>query len=528
MGITSSNFFSWKCFILIFAFFIPIENLFSDENLINAGFFPAAPLVSDTDGEPDGFFVELLERIAEEDGWQLNWIKGAWNEQLHRLEKGELDILPAVGLTMERMDKFDFSILPAYIDSGVLYIRKDDEINDLKSLEGKKVAGVEGSIFTKGFIDYLSSFGVESSILYTSNNIEAMQYLEQGKVDAAICIYSLGNELTKSFNVKITSVTFSPINLMYAVKKGESQEFLEYLNRRLSELIHNENSYYYELYQKWINPKPESWTIPMWIKSAVMFLLLAAGIMIVWIVLLRLKVKSRTWTLETEVIKKTKVEEELKSALEQKDLLLHELYHRNKNTLQMIYGMIQLKSFEFSENRLIHEFVKSMGSRIMAISLVHQMLYEADDFSRISLDAYIKQLTDLNIGSFSDMDTVIDAEISVDKIYLEIDAAVPFGLVLNELITNSLKYAFKETKRGLINITLHKTENNYYILEYSDDGIQIENISDISDSSGFGIRMIKKLVESQLNGRLYFSAGTPKGLTCRIELPETLYNPRLY
>jgi len=163
--------------------------------------------------------------------------------------------------------------------------------------------------------------------------------------------------------------------------------------------------------------------------------------------------------------------DDLQQSVREKETLLRELYHRTKNTLQMIQGLVVLQASEAAEDPAVQELVRKTEDRIQAISLVHQKLYSTRDLSRIPLKAYIEDLAALVVRGYGGDDAPVRLEVEAEDRSLLIDTAVPFGLILNELITNSLKYAFPDGKPGSIRIALKPSGPGRLNLDYRDDGV---------------------------------------------------------
>ena len=167
---------------------------------VRVGVFPAAPLVLNTDGRPQGLYIDLIEYFANSLGWQVEYVDKPWDELLTALEKGEIDLLPAVAVTPERDAVYDYSKYPPFIDSGVIFTGRSFQLETVFDLQGARVAGVEGSMFTTAFETYAASFGVKCEIVPETDNPAVMQAVSDGTEDAGVCIYSLGLDLARRYN----------------------------------------------------------------------------------------------------------------------------------------------------------------------------------------------------------------------------------------------------------------------------------------------------------------------------------------
>ncbi len=220
-------------------------------------------------------------------------------------------------------------------------------------------------------------------------------------------------------------------------------------------------------------------------------------------------------------------EKNIKKLLSEKDILIRELYHRTKNTMQVIRALIMLQAAEYSSNEEIQKLVKITNSRIEAMSLVHQKLYCSKNLSRISIKEYIEELTGLIINQFiAGKGSDISLTISVDEDHhFILDTAIPLGLILNELITNSLKHGFPDQKDGSITIKLGRSLPDKYKLVYVDNGVGFPEGFDFRSSNTLGLTLIQQIGEVQLLGTVELYSDS--GVCCSIVFPDNLYRARV-
>ncbi len=197
-------------------------------------------------------------------------------------------------------------------------------------------------------------------------------------------------------------------------------------------------------------------------------------------------------------------EKQIRTALKEKDVLLRELYHRTKNNMQVICSMLSLYSSDSPDPVLKRAFM-DMVNRIQSMALVHQKLYHSQDLSSISLKEYIMELVKLLFSSFDVAPGIISIIYELEDIYLPVDLAIPCGLIINELVTNSLKHAFPGGRKGLISIILKKEDDNI-ILQISDNGAGIPEGTDFKVKAGMGIKTVFNLAEMQLKGELSYES----------------------
>jgi len=190
----------------------------------------------------------------------------------------------------------------------------------------------------------------------------------------------------------------------------------------------------------------------------------------------------------------------IENSLIEKDSLLKEIHHRVKNNLQMVSSLLSLQT-KNTRSKAAIEALEEGKSRVKAMALIHQKLYQNDDLSVIEMQGYIESLVNSVQSVFKKGGHSINITIDAEGVELDIDRAIPFGLILNELVSNSFKYAFPEDKEdGRIYIHLRKNGEQGYF-EYTDNGIGLPEDSEERANSSMGIRLMNRLV-NQLQSTL--------------------------
>ncbi len=188
----------------------------------------------------------------------------------------------------------------------------------------------------------------------------------------------------------------------------------------------------------------------------------------------------------------------IEQALKEKEVLLKEIHHRVKNNLQIISSLLNLQSNTLDDSEVLQVF-QTGQSRIQSIALIHQKLYQNEQFSSIKMDDYLALLGQKIIDTLLPPDVSVKLNIQANGILLDIDTAVPLALVINEMLTNSAKYAFADQKSGHINISIETLEEHKFKLHYSDSGPGITEDKRIDATNTLGSRLIKILTR-QLGG----------------------------
>ena len=200
--------------------------------------------------------------------------------------------------------------------------------------------------------------------------------------------------------------------------------------------------------------------------------------------------------------------------------MLKEIHHRVKNNLQIISSILNLQSsFVHDENTL--EILQESRNRIRSMAIIHENLYRTEDFSSINFADYLYNLVTNLIASYRIHD-VIHLQSDMDKIDLVLDQAIPCGLLVNELITNSLKYAWTNAQEGTIRIEL-KQKKSLVTLIIADDGVGLPNSFDDMSAETLGLQLVATLVE-QLDGELTVNVNNGTEYLIKFDNIKTLGN----
>ena len=209
-----------------------------------------------------------------------------------------------------------------------------------------------------------------------------------------------------------------------------------------------------------------------------------------------------------EITERKRAEQQLKTSLEEKEVLLREIHHRVKNNLQIIVSLLSLQS-EYVKDKQAVELFRQSQFRVKSMALLHERLYETEDLAHINFSDYIRDLTDELLCSYGPDVGNIKLKINVKDVFPSVDVAVPCALITNELVTNCLKHAFPGSKAGEIRIELNLDEQGSYTLLISDDGVGFAKDVDFPDGRTLGLQLVSTLAE-QLRASVVLdkSAGT--------------------
>jgi two-component sensor histidine kinase/PAS domain-containing protein len=207
----------------------------------------------------------------------------------------------------------------------------------------------------------------------------------------------------------------------------------------------------------------------------------------------------------TEIKRK---EEIISASLREKEILLKEIQHRVKNNMQVISSMLSMQA-QYARDESDARMFQDSQDRIRSMSLVYDQLRRSQDLAGINIKEYVNELISNLINSYRPDACHVSSQIDVDDISVDLDLAVPCGLLINELVTNSLKHAFKDKSEGIIRISMHKTSNNMLDVTVADNGIGLPENLDVASSPTLGMTLLHTLSE-QLGAKVEFrrSRGT--------------------
>ena len=226
-----------------------------------------------------------------------------------------------------------------------------------------------------------------------------------------------------------------------------------------------------------------------------------------------------------DITERKRAEERVQKSLREKETLLRELYHRTKNNMAVIIALLGLQAETFEDARLKEAFAEAQH-RIRSMALVHQKLYDAQDLSRLNLKEYIQDLVPMLIESYRILPTRIRFIPEMEDVFVLIDSAIPVGLILSELLSNTLKYAFPDNREGEIRIELLRTTGGEIHHWVADNGVGVAKNYDFRQDGHLGTQNIFMLGEGQLQGRVVFDT-QHQGVACGLQFHDIYYHQRV-
>lgn len=220
-------------------------------------------------------------------------------------------------------------------------------------------------------------------------------------------------------------------------------------------------------------------------------------------------------------------ENKIKSSLNEKEVLLGEIHHRVKNNMQVISSLLSLQSDQIKDSHYAEKFNDSRH-RIKSMALVHEKLYRSDDMASIDFRDYVTTLAQRLFLFYEKNSDKISLHIQIEDVSLGIDTAIPCGLIINELLTNALKHAFPDNRKGEITVIFNKNSSNIekgYDLVVRDDGVGLPEGLNVRETESLGLQLIITLIEHQLQGTL--EVDSRDGTAFHMSFREVEYQKRI-
>ena len=231
-------------------------------------------------------------------------------------------------------------------------------------------------------------------------------------------------------------------------------------------------------------------------KKSLLYIIIASliGLALFFTALLLIKNKKQTKQLD-------KQNKQINEALNENKLLVKEIHHRVKNNFQMVSSLLDLQARDIEDEKA-KVLAKEGQNRIKSMALIHQKLYQKED-GLIDFADYLKILSNQIQSLFKD-DKDVKVNIKTEALYLDVDTALPLGLIVNELLTNTFKYGLISHKENIINIEVIKLETGIYTMKFSDNGHGLKEHVDIKKAKSLGLKLVSRLTR-QLQGNLTYN-----------------------
>ncbi|HEY9696107.1 MAG TPA: PAS domain S-box protein [Trichocoleus sp.] len=230
---------------------------------------------------------------------------------------------------------------------------------------------------------------------------------------------------------------------------------------------------------------------------------------------------------QTDLLERQQAENRLRASLQEKEVLLKEVHHRVKNNMQMISSLLSLQADSIQDPEVLQPFIESQR-RVKTMALIHEKLYQSNNLAQINFADYVQQLADELLQSFKAARSQIQMVVEVADVNLTVDMAIPCGLIMSELVTNALKYAFPQGRSGRIDIrfipdpTHSSSDSHHYILSIKDNGVGIPDQIDYRDTESLGLQIVCILTQ-KLKGTISLDRTHGTEFNVVVPLAEKIY-----
>lgn len=442
-----------------------------------------------TNGKYSGICAEYLSRVSKKTGIRFVPIKNmTWESSLHQLMNGTVMMVPSAGITPDRKKRLIYTDIYVDLPIVIATTKEKSDIHHLSELKGKTIS------IPKNYMqeEKIRRDFPEIKLILRPNFAECLQDVSSGVSEATVGSLGAINYFINQrgfTNLTIACHThYSDNGVAFAFPK-EQDTLRNIVNQALRSINSNERN---KINAKWItmNYKQEVDYSTLW--SYIILISISLGFVLLlfylWNKSLRKQIDLRK-TIEHEL---QHTLEEVKKQDNDKTVLLQEIHHRVKNNLQIIISLLRLQAGS-SVNPDTQSALNEAIERVNSISLVHEHIYKNPNLAQIDLSKYIQNMAE-ELKRVFIRDKKIEFDIHTNDIQLNIKSIIPIALILNELITNSLKYAFRNRDQGVILIHFSFLENQL-LMNYADDGDWFHN----PDSGNFGSYLIE-IFTDQLSG----------------------------
>ncbi len=242
--------------LLCISIFLLLSNIMAAEKIIKIGVYENNPLIFIGEKKKaDGFIIEIIEKIAKKEKWEIEYVPCFFEEGLQKLQKNEIDILPLLAFSEERAKLYTYSKENIITNWANVYMKKDSNIKELLDLEGKKIAGLKNDIHIKKLKELGNKFNIDFEILEKNSYREVLELVANKKADAGVVNRFFGMKFAEKYDLQKSNIIFNPVAKYLAFSKKTDKSFIKKIDEDIKKMKENKISIYYMSINKWIEKK---------------------------------------------------------------------------------------------------------------------------------------------------------------------------------------------------------------------------------------------------------------------------------
>ena len=448
--------------ILLVVYFLFVMCIFSQN--LTVGVWNNKPLVYYENNKPMGFFVDILNNIAQKENWNLEYTYDNFDNLLNKLEEGKIDILLDIAYTPEREGKILYNRESAFTNWGVIYYNSNNKINSLLDLKNKKIAVVKNDVYyigPEGIKNIIAKLHIDVEFIELNSYEEVMKYVSEKKADAGVISRSYSSDI---HNLQKSSIILSPLDVYIGFSKNINPKIIITIDHYIKKWKNDENSIYYELINKYFYK--HIYKLPEWAKWFV-----GLGILIIILISVILYIYKKSLLKATnELNKKNEELESLNEELIAMNVEVEELYGKNEKFTDNLMKMINLIS-NLKPSLSLEKFYKYV------LQVAIDIIPEADYGSIIFVDLE-KNKTQFVTAIGHDIEKLSEINSIIGKIPEYEDTRIVKNIVTTEKSSNMSEKDFKL----LLDATLPIKETLIYEIQLKKD-MWLKITLDISKNS---------------------------------------------
>ena len=280
--------------LVLFFFSLTSHCALAEDRIVRVGLYESRPTIfTDESGKPAGVFVDILNHIAQSEGWQLHYVPATWAEGLQQLERGEIDLVVGIVRTAEREKRFSFTKVPVMTTWTQVYVGKGSGIVSLLDLKGKRVTVIAGTVQEEGFIRFSQGFDLGINLIPVPDADPAFGMVAGGEADATINYSFAGNIYRKRYGLNKSAIMFNALEDLCATTKDDPKQLLATIDRHVAAMKNDPLSVYFTSMKQW-QQEDDEYSMPAWLRIMGLVIFSCLFLSLVGAAVLRRQVAART------------------------------------------------------------------------------------------------------------------------------------------------------------------------------------------------------------------------------------------